>query len=67
MIAIIGGSILNWLIFSSIYLICLPSYLKILTLFVCIVGGFSGYLIRNVNLYFFNKSLNYYLFRFINK
>ena len=66
LIAIIGGSILNWLIFSSIYLICLPSYLKILTLFVCIVGGFSGYLIRNVNLYFFNKSLNYYLFRFIN-
>lgn len=66
LIAIIGGSILNWLIFSSVYIICLPSYLKFLTLFVCIVGGVSGYLIRNVNLYFFNKSLNYYLFRFIN-
>jgi NADH-ubiquinone oxidoreductase chain 5 len=57
---------LNWLIFSSIYIICLPSYLKFLTLFVCIVGGLAGYIIRNVNLYFFNKSLNYYLFSFIN-
>ncbi len=66
LIAIIGGSILNWLIFSSTYIICLPSYLKFLTLFVCIVGGLAGYIIRNVNLYFFNKSLNYYLFSFIN-
>ena len=64
--AVIGGSILNWLMFSSTYLICLPSSLKNLTLLVCLIGGFRGYLIRNVNLYFFNKSLNYYLFSFIN-
>ena len=65
-IAIIGGSILNWFIFSFNYVICLTPFLKYLTLSVCIIGGLSGYIIRNVSLYFSNKSLNYYLFSFIN-
>ena len=47
-------------------MICLEPALKNLTLLVCLVGGAFGYLIRHVNLYFFNKSLNYYLFSFIN-
>ena len=59
-ITLIGGSILRWLIFSTPDIICLPSYLKFLTLFVCITGGISGYLISNVSLYFSNKSLHYY-------
>nr|YP_010545652.1 NADH dehydrogenase subunit 5 [Chrysops dissectus]UYG48435.1 NADH dehydrogenase subunit 5 [Chrysops dissectus] len=59
--AIIGGSMLNWLIFPTPNMICLPNYLKLLTLFVCIIGGFSGYIISNVSLYFMNKSLNYYM------
>lgn len=65
-IAIIGGSILNWLIFSFNYIICLTPFFKNLTLLVCIIGGLSGYMIRNVSLYFSNKSLNCYLFSFIN-
>lgn len=65
-IAIVGGSILNWLIFSSNFLICLPFYLKNLTLLVCLIGGIFGYTIRRVTLYFSNKSLNFYLFRYIN-
>lgn len=65
-IAIIGGSILSWFIFSSCYLICLSFFIKNLILIVCILGGIFGYLIRNVRIYFFNKSLNYYLFSFIN-
>lgn len=63
-IAIIGGSILNWLIFFNPEIICLPFYIKILTLFVCILGGVIGYLIRNVKLFFFNKSLVFYNFSF---
>lgn len=58
--SIIGGRILSWLIFSSNYIICLPIYLKLLTLFVCILGGLIGYLISNVSIYFLNKSLIYY-------
>nr|YP_010385252.1 NADH dehydrogenase subunit 5 [Anatrichus pygmaeus]UPM51788.1 NADH dehydrogenase subunit 5 [Anatrichus pygmaeus] len=62
--SIIGGSMLNWLMFSSIYMICLPNYLKLLTLFVCIMGGLLGYLISNVSIYFLNKSLSNYFSSF---
>nr|QKD74993.1 NADH dehydrogenase subunit 5 [Suillia sp. HeleYD1] len=58
--SIIGGSMLNWLIFSSPLMVCLPFYLKLLTLFVCLVGGLFGYLVSNISFYFLNKSLNYY-------
>nr|QNE85810.1 NADH dehydrogenase subunit 5 [Tipula varipennis]WVH45000.1 NADH dehydrogenase subunit 5 [Tipula varipennis] len=58
--AIIGGSMLSWLIFPTPEMICLPMYLKMLTLFVCFSGGLLGYLISNISLKFFNKSLNYY-------
>nr|YP_010249756.1 NADH dehydrogenase subunit 5 [Clinotanypus yani]QTT60887.1 NADH dehydrogenase subunit 5 [Clinotanypus yani] len=58
--AVIGGSMLSWLIFPAPDMICLPMHLKLLTLTVCILGAFSGYLISNVSLYFSNKALNYY-------
>nr|QIC20372.1 NADH dehydrogenase subunit 5 [Oreogeton sp. DY-2020] len=58
--SIIGGSMLNWLIFPTPYMICLPSYLKMLTLFTCILGGLLGYLIASVKFYFLNKSLSCY-------
>lgn len=60
LMAVIGGSILRWLIFPTPDIICLPYYLKFLTLFVCITGGIVGYLISNVALYFSNKSLHIY-------
>nr|WAB69690.1 NADH dehydrogenase subunit 5 [Coelophthinia sp. 1 JPL-2022a] len=63
-LSIIMGSVLSWLIFPSCYMICLPNYLKLLTLIVCLMGGLSGYLISNISLYFFNKSLNYNFFSF---
>nr|YP_009653363.1 NADH dehydrogenase subunit 5 [Gasterophilus haemorrhoidalis]YP_009653376.1 NADH dehydrogenase subunit 5 [Gasterophilus inermis]QCG71495.1 NADH dehydrogenase subunit 5 [Gasterophilus haemorrhoidalis]QCG71509.1 NADH dehydrogenase subunit 5 [Gasterophilus inermis] len=59
-LSIVGGSMLSWLIFPSPLVICLPLHLKLLTLFVCIVGGVMGYVMSNVSLYFFNKSLYYY-------
>lgn len=65
-IAIVGGSILNWFIFTYNEIICLTPSLKNLTLLVCILGGLLGYLISNVRMYFYNKSLNFYLFSFIN-
>nr|UQJ73636.1 NADH dehydrogenase subunit 5 [Pagastia sp. 2XL] len=62
--AVIGGSALSWLIFPSPDMICLPPILKFLTLFVCISGGILGYIISNISLYFFNKSLNFYFSSF---
>nr|YP_009755598.1 NADH dehydrogenase subunit 5 [Aedes koreicus]QIP54096.1 NADH dehydrogenase subunit 5 [Aedes koreicus]UTU97029.1 NADH dehydrogenase subunit 5 [Aedes koreicus]WON66419.1 NADH dehydrogenase subunit 5 [Aedes koreicus] len=62
--AIIGGSMLNWLMFFNPEMICLPFYMKFLTLFVCILGGVMGYLLSSVKLFFFNKSLSFYKFSF---
>nr|YP_002327409.2 NADH dehydrogenase subunit 5 [Drosophila littoralis]ACJ43980.2 NADH dehydrogenase subunit 5 [Drosophila littoralis] len=58
--SIIGGSMLNWLIFPVPYMICLPFFFKLLTLFVCIFGGVTGYLISVSNLYTINKSMIFY-------
>nr|YP_133765.1 NADH dehydrogenase subunit 5 [Dermatobia hominis]AAR16441.1 NADH dehydrogenase subunit 5 [Dermatobia hominis] len=58
--SIIGGSMLNWLMFSTPLLIVIPWFLKLLTLFVCILGGLVGYLMSNISLFFFNKALNMY-------
>nr|YP_010981250.1 NADH dehydrogenase subunit 5 [Pselliophora bifascipennis]WOE90380.1 NADH dehydrogenase subunit 5 [Pselliophora bifascipennis] len=58
--AIIGGSLLSWLLFPTPDMICLPFLMKMLTLIVCILGAISGYLMSNISLKFYNKSLNYY-------
>nr|UPX88623.1 NADH dehydrogenase subunit 5 [Ptychoptera scutellaris] len=58
--AVIGGSMLSWLIFPTPNMICLPKLLKLLVLITCILGGFFGYLISNVSLFFINKSMETY-------
>ncbi|YP_009170639.1 NADH dehydrogenase subunit 5 (mitochondrion) [Phlebotomus papatasi] len=58
--AVIGGSMLMWVMFPTPYMICLPSSLKMLTLEICILGGLLGYLISNVSLFFFNKAFIYF-------
>nr|WJW73561.1 NADH dehydrogenase subunit 5 [Chamaesphegina sp.] len=59
--SIIGGSMLNWLMFLTPYMICLPYYMKFMTLFVCIMGGLLGYFMSKVSLFFINKSLDNFL------
>nr|UXX46882.1 NADH dehydrogenase subunit 5 [Sabethes cyaneus] len=60
MMAIIGGSMLNWLMFFNNSMICLPFLMKMMTLLVCISGGILGYLISNVSIFFINKSLYFF-------
>nr|QPO06502.1 NADH dehydrogenase subunit 5 [Anopheles parensis] len=60
--AVIGGSMLSWLIFLNPAMICLPLDMKLLTLFVCLLGGLIGYLLSNVGLFFINKALYFYNF-----
>nr|AMK38962.1 NADH dehydrogenase subunit 5 [Morellia lopesae] len=59
-LSIFGGSMLSWLIFPTPDVIILPKSLKLLTLFVCLIGGFFGYFISNVSLFFTNKAFNNY-------
>lgn len=42
---ILGGRMLRWLIFPTPAMICLPFFIKFITLFVCFVGGGLGYFI----------------------
>nr|YP_009711672.1 NADH dehydrogenase subunit 5 [Dasypogon diadema]AYW52661.1 NADH dehydrogenase subunit 5 [Dasypogon diadema] len=62
--SVVGGSLLSWLIFPTPYMICLPLYLKLLTSFVCLLGGIIGYLFSNMKIYYINKSLLMYNYTF---
>nr|YP_009689611.1 NADH dehydrogenase subunit 5 [Coquillettidia chrysonotum]QEE94288.1 NADH dehydrogenase subunit 5 [Coquillettidia chrysonotum] len=61
---IIGGSMLSWLLLFNLEMICLPIMMKLLILFICMFGGILGYLISNISLFFYNKSLNNYYFSY---
>lgn len=64
LLAIFGGSLLNWLIFPLFSFFCLTFFYKLLTLIICIIGGFLGFLISKLHFFSFNKSLNFYNFSF---
>nr|YP_001798461.1 NADH dehydrogenase subunit 5 [Trigoniophthalmus alternatus]ABS57559.1 NADH dehydrogenase subunit 5 [Trigoniophthalmus alternatus] len=55
--AIMSGSMLSWIIFFKSDLICMPLYLKLLTLFVCGVGAWVG---LEINLMNTTENLYYY-------
>nr|QLA74175.1 NADH dehydrogenase subunit 5 [Laelia suffusa]UEV86540.1 NADH dehydrogenase subunit 5 [Laelia suffusa] len=60
--SVISGSVLSWLIFSYPYMIYLPFNLKMMVIYVSVVGGVLGYLISNMNIYSMNKFLMTYNF-----
>nr|YP_010728496.1 NADH dehydrogenase subunit 5 [Polypedilum heberti]WEF49737.1 NADH dehydrogenase subunit 5 [Polypedilum heberti] len=62
--AIIGGAMLNWMLFPFSFMLSLSLIFKMLTLLVCLFGGLIGLLCSDLTLFSFNKSLNYYLFSF---
>nr|YP_010587764.1 NADH dehydrogenase subunit 5 [Tanytarsus formosanus]WAB46373.1 NADH dehydrogenase subunit 5 [Tanytarsus formosanus] len=63
-LAIMGGSLLNWLIFPFSFMLSMPSIMKFLTLLICFLGGMLGFLISNLKFFSLNKSLMYYFFSF---
>nr|AOY39119.1 NADH dehydrogenase subunit 5 [Chelonarium sp. BMNH 840450] len=54
-LVVFGGSMLSWLIFPIPYFICLPFFIKLLTLFIILLGSWLGLL-------FSKFSVNYYGF-----
>nr|YP_008080791.1 NADH dehydrogenase subunit 5 [Conogethes punctiferalis]AFR25729.1 NADH dehydrogenase subunit 5 [Conogethes punctiferalis]AOY36197.1 NADH dehydrogenase subunit 5 [Conogethes punctiferalis] len=58
--SIISGSMIMWLIFPYPYMIYLPFNLKMLVIYVSILGMILGYLISNMNIYSMNKFINSY-------
>nr|YP_010837558.1 NADH dehydrogenase subunit 5 [Pycnarmon cribrata]WGC93523.1 NADH dehydrogenase subunit 5 [Pycnarmon cribrata] len=53
--SIISGSLLMWMIFPYPYMIYLPFNLKMMVIYVSILGMILGFLISNMNIYSVNK------------
>nr|YP_010287592.1 NADH dehydrogenase subunit 5 [Syllepte taiwanalis]UKT61923.1 NADH dehydrogenase subunit 5 [Syllepte taiwanalis] len=58
--SIISGSFLMWMIFPYPYMIYLPMNLKLLVIYVSIMGMIMGFLISNMNIYSMNKFMHMY-------
>nr|YP_010563159.1 NADH dehydrogenase subunit 5 [Demonax pseudonotabilis]UYX61165.1 NADH dehydrogenase subunit 5 [Demonax pseudonotabilis] len=56
---VIMGSILSWMIFPSPYFICLPFYMKIMTLIMIMLGMLIGYELSKMAVSFSSFSLNH--------
>nr|QTZ20380.1 NADH dehydrogenase subunit 5 [Spodoptera exempta] len=58
--SIISGSFLSWMIFSYPYMIYLPMNLKMMVIYVSLIGMILGYFISNMSIYSINKFLMTY-------
>nr|YP_009171546.1 NADH dehydrogenase subunit 5 [Henicus brevimucronatus]AJW76401.1 NADH dehydrogenase subunit 5 [Henicus brevimucronatus] len=59
--AVLGGSMLSWILFPTPSMICLPLQLKTLALLVSLIGGWLGYELSKFSLSYNLQSLSYYL------
>nr|QII41357.1 NADH dehydrogenase subunit 5 [Oreta fuscopurpurea] len=58
--SILSGSFLSWMIFSYPYMIYLPFNLKMMVIYVSLLGGLMGYLISNMMIFSVNKFMKFY-------
>nr|UBA16566.1 NADH dehydrogenase subunit 5 [Papilio epycides] len=58
--SVITGSFLSWLIFNYPYMIYLPYNLKMMVIYVMLMGLLMGYLVSNMKIYSVNKFLMTY-------
>nr|WRO45173.1 NADH dehydrogenase subunit 5 [Taocantharis businskae] len=62
---IFGGSMMNWMMFDSLYFICIPLFMKFMVLSFIVMGillGNFASLFFNYLYIFMNKSLYFYMF-----
>nr|YP_009647924.1 NADH dehydrogenase subunit 5 [Poecilimon luschani]QBZ37725.1 NADH dehydrogenase subunit 5 [Poecilimon luschani] len=59
--AVVGGSMLSWVLFPCPIMICLPFTLKLLVLFVSILGGLAGYEMSKFSISYELQSMKKYL------
>nr|ASY98657.1 NADH dehydrogenase subunit 5 [Otomantis sp. JZ-2017] len=61
MFAVIGGSMLNWMIFFTPYFICLPLIMKIMPILVSLMGLWLGSILFKYSLNYFFDLFKYYM------
>lgn len=49
---IIRGRVFSWLIFFNLFFICLPIYMKLITLLIILIGIFIGYELSNFKIFY---------------
>nr|WAU48152.1 NADH dehydrogenase subunit 5 [Pantoporia hordonia] len=62
--SLISGSFLSWMIFSYPYMIYLPFSMKMMVIYVSLIGGFMGLIISKMQIYSLNKFMMFYNFSF---
>nr|YP_010527045.1 NADH dehydrogenase subunit 5 [Acherontia lachesis]UXR12382.1 NADH dehydrogenase subunit 5 [Acherontia lachesis]WMQ52920.1 NADH dehydrogenase subunit 5 [Acherontia lachesis] len=60
LMSLISGSMLSWMIFYYPYMIYLPFNLKMMVIYVSLMGGLMGFLMSNMKIYSVNKFLMTY-------
>nr|YP_010527071.1 NADH dehydrogenase subunit 5 [Gastropacha populifolia]UXR12408.1 NADH dehydrogenase subunit 5 [Gastropacha populifolia] len=55
--SVISGSFLSWMIFSYPYMIYLSFNMKMMVIYVSLIGGLLGYMVSNMKIYSVNKFL----------
>nr|AIN81139.1 NADH dehydrogenase subunit 5 [Bombyx mori] len=55
--SLLSGSFLSWFIFSYPYMIYLPFNLKLMVIYVSILGSILGFMVSNMGIYSLNKLL----------
>nr|YP_011017118.1 NADH dehydrogenase subunit 5 [Locastra muscosalis]WQB62476.1 NADH dehydrogenase subunit 5 [Locastra muscosalis] len=58
--SLVSGSFLMWMIFFDPYMIYLPFNMKMMVIYVVMMGVIMGYLISNMGIYSVNKFLMFY-------
>nr|AFR34054.1 NADH dehydrogenase subunit 5 [Scylla paramamosain] len=58
--AILGGSVLSWMLFPECYMICLSGVMKMMVLMVSILGGLMGYILNFMSVNYLLKSIYNY-------
>nr|YP_010326902.1 NADH dehydrogenase subunit 5 [Eligma narcissus]UNP54158.1 NADH dehydrogenase subunit 5 [Eligma narcissus] len=58
--SVVSGSFLSWMIYSYPYMIYLPFNLKMMVIYVSLLGSLLGYLISNMKIYSVNKFIMTY-------
>nr|YP_004072435.1 NADH dehydrogenase subunit 5 [Grapholita molesta]ADR72175.1 NADH dehydrogenase subunit 5 [Grapholita molesta] len=58
--SVVSGSFLSWMIFSYPYMIYLPFNMKMMVIYVSLLGMLMGYLVSNMKIYSLNKFLYTY-------
>nr|ASY98632.1 NADH dehydrogenase subunit 5 [Iris polystictica] len=58
--AVIGGSMLNWMIFFTPYFICLPLIMKLMPVLVSLMGLWLGSILFKYSLNYYFSSFSYY-------